>query len=79
MLRKINIGDGRELVIYIESRFEAKEQIENLSQSQGMNYILLQLDADNRIQYSSDDTFGSGEQFQMTDEETVGSGLFGKS
>lgn len=79
MLRKINIGDGRELVIYIESRFEAKEQIENLSKSQGMNYVLLQLDANNRIQYSSDDTFGSGEQFQMTDEETVGSGLFGKS
>jgi two-component system sensor histidine kinase YesM len=79
MMRKITFEDGRELIIYIESRLEANKQIENLSNSQNMKYVLLQLDSNNRIRYSSTEAFGVGEHFQMKDEEKVGNSLFGKS
>jgi two-component system sensor histidine kinase YesM len=79
MIRKINIQDGRELIIYIESRLEADKQVDNLSQSQNMKYDLLQLDSDNRIRYSSTEAFGIGDHFQMKDEEEAGNSLFGKS
>jgi len=76
--RKINIEDGRELLIYIESRLEAKEVIDTLSKAQNMNYVLLQLDTNNRIQYSSAKDIAIGKSFQMEDEKEVGDSYFGK-
>ncbi|MDF9843161.1 two-component system sensor histidine kinase YesM [Paenibacillus sp. PastF-1] len=77
--RKITIEEGRQLVIYIESRMDANKQIEDLSKSQHMKYVLLQLDTPNRVQYSSSEAFHPGELFQMKDEEEVASHFFGKS
>jgi two-component system, sensor histidine kinase YesM len=77
--RRINIGDGTELIIYMESRLEAKEIIDNLSKSQNMNYVLLQLDSNNQIGYSSSLDFALGKIFQMEAEERVGESYFGRS
>jgi two-component system sensor histidine kinase YesM len=76
--RKINVEDGRDLIIYIESRLEAKEVIDNLAKAQNMNYVLLQLDSSNQIQYSSTEDFAVGKLFQMKDEKEVGNSYFGK-
>lgn len=77
--RKINIQDERELIIYIESRLDAKEVIDTLSKAQSMKYVLLQLDTNNKIQYSSAEDFHVGKFFQMKDEKEVGNSYFGKS
>lgn len=77
--RSITLEDDRELIIYIESRLEADAVIKNLSHSQNMDYILLQLDSDNRIQFSSEDDFTVGQMFHLKDEEQIGSGYFGRA
>ncbi|GGG04718.1 sensor histidine kinase [Paenibacillus aceti] len=77
--RSIMLEDERELIIYIESRLEAEAVIHNLSNSQNMNYVLLQLDADHRIQYSSSEDFAVGQKFQLRDEEQISAGYFGKA
>lgn len=77
--RSITLEDERELIIYIESRLEADAVIKNLSHSQNMDYILLQLDSDNRIQFSSKDDFTVGQLFHLKDEEQIGVGYFGRA
>ena len=77
--RKINIANGMGLTIYIESRLEGKEIIDTLSKAQNMHYVLLQLDNNNKIQYSSADDFTVGNSFHMKDEKEVGSSYFGKT
>ena len=77
--RKINIASGMGLTIYIESRLEGKEIIDALSKAQNMHYVLLQLDNNNKVQYSSSEDFTVGKSFQMEDEKEVGNSYFGKS
>lgn len=76
--RKINVEDKRELIIYLESMIEAKSVIDNLSKSQGVNYVLLQLGSDNRIQYSSSEAFSMGQSFGLDEESEVDNSYFGK-
>jgi two-component system sensor histidine kinase YesM len=76
--RRINVVNGMELIIYIESRLEAKEIINSFSNTQKMNYILLQLDSNNQIQYASTEGFSLGELFQLEDEEETGGSYFGR-
>jgi len=76
--RKINMSNGKELIIYIESKIESKEIIDALSKSQNMNYILLQLDYNNKIKFSSTNDFTLGKVFQLNNESKIGNGYFGK-
>ncbi len=78
LARSISLDSGRELIIYLESRFEAQKQIDNLSVSQHMNYVMLQLDASGHIQYSNSDEFRLGDRLGIKGEERVGSGFFGR-
>ncbi|MBU3110274.1 sensor histidine kinase [Clostridium lacusfryxellense] len=77
--RKINIASGMGLTIYIESRLEGKEIIDGLSKAQNMHYVLLQLDNNKRVAYSSSEDFTVGKSFQLEDEKEVGNSYFGKS
>ncbi|MDD3416825.1 MAG: histidine kinase [Lachnospiraceae bacterium] len=76
--RRITIEEGMDLIIYIESRLEAREIINTLSKAQDMHYVLLQLDSDNQVQYASTDDFVKGNLFHMEDEEKVGDSYFGR-
>jgi two-component system sensor histidine kinase YesM len=76
--REITLGDGTELIIYIESRMEAEENINAISETQNMNYILLQLDSDNRILYSNSNNFTLGQVFKIDGEKKINNSYFGR-
>ncbi len=76
--REITLGNGAELVIYIEARLEAEENINAISKTQNMNYILLQLDSEDRILYSNSKNFTIGQVFRIEKEKEINNSYFGR-
>ncbi len=76
--RKITSANGAELIIYIESHMESSEFLDVISKTQNMNYILLQLDADDKIRYSSSTEFAKGQLFKLENEKPIDNSFFGR-
>ncbi len=76
--REITLGNGAELVIYIEARLEAEDNINAISKTQNMNYILLQLDSEDRILYSNSKNFTIGQVFRIEKEKEINNSYFGR-
>lgn len=77
--RTMELSDGRQLIIYLESKYQVRQILEMFIQTQKMHYILLQLDFHDRIQYSSDSAFNIGDTFAMSGTENIGNCVFGNA
>ncbi len=76
--REIILSNGYKLIIYIESRMDTEVIVNTISKTQNMNYILLQLDAQERVCYSSSTDFTYGQEIKLQDEKMVNNSYFGR-
>ncbi|MBZ4665445.1 MAG: integral rane sensor signal transduction histidine kinase [Mahella sp.] len=71
--REAVFSDGFKLVLYAEAKNDIKENFDNIFGSQHMPYILLQIDKNQQIKYSSNsNAFKVGEMLNLNSQESSG-------
>lgn len=63
--RPLEIATGEKLLIYVELYTNASESLHSFSESQNIDYTLLQLDEGNTVCYSSNESFVLGEPISI--------------
>ena len=73
--RNITFSNGEQWVIYVEARTNVDSEIRTLSANGNMSYVLMLLDADGTVKYSTDpQTFGNGSIVSLNGDSGATSG-----
>lgn len=60
VMRPVVFSNGQNAAIYLEAKTDVISSLQNKSELEGISYAFLQLDPDNRVIYSSSDSFPTG-------------------
>lgn len=71
MSRPLEFGTGDRFIIYVELYCNVLESLDQSSQTQNLDYSILQLDEGGTVRYSSTPSFSVGETVSLTGEKGV--------
>ena len=71
LMRRTSFSDDTDAWIYLEAKSDEVSMVAKRSELEKMSYVFLQLDGEERVQYSNDKVFSSGQKIELDENGKV--------